>query len=214
MALETFLLYLATWTLVALSPGPAVMFVMSQGARFGTRGAIAGTAGICAGHLVCFTCVAFGLAALLASASGVLQAIRIVGALYLIYLGAKMLFAKARGATPRSENGNARAVAPSEPANHGIAMQGLLVQMTNPKNLLFVLALLPQFISAERPLLLQLAIMLTVTVIIDAVALLAYAHIAARGARALKGSRVMSWVERAFGGALIFFGLNLLVTRK
>ena len=207
MALETFLLYLATWTLVALSPGPAVLFVMSQAARFGTRGAVAGTAGICVGHLVCFSCVAFGLAALLASASGVLSAIRIVGALYLMYLGVRMVLAKPRGTTPVDGGGVA-------PAHHGIVLQGLLVQLTNPKNLLFVLALLPQFINAERPLLPQLAIMLTVTVVIDGVVLLAYAHLAVRGARALKGSRVMLWVERAFGGALIFFGIKLLLTRK
>ncbi len=209
MALETFLLYLATWTLVALSPGPAVMFVMSQAARFGNRGAVAGTAGICAGHLVCFACVAFGLAALLASASGVLQAIRIAGALYLMYLGAKMVLAKPRGTAVVNGNGDA-----APPAHHSIALQGLLVQLTNPKNLLFVLALLPQFIHAERPLLPQLGIMLAVTVVIDALMLLIYAQIAVRGARALKGSRVMLWVERAFGGALIFFGLKLLVTRK
>ena len=89
-----------------------------------------------------------------------------------------------------------------------------MVQLTNPKLLLFVLALLPQFISPDYPLLLQLAIMLTVTVVIDGIALLAYAQLAARGARALKGSRVLAWLERAFGGALIFFGLKLLIARK
>ena len=83
-----------------------------------------------------------------------------------------------------------------------------------PKLLLFVLALLPQFISPDYPLPLQLAIMLTVTVVIDGIALLAYAHIAVRGARALKGSRALAWVERSFGGALIFFGLKLLISRK
>ena len=76
------------------------------------------------------------------------------------------------------------------------------MQLTNPKLLLFVLALLPQFISPDHPLLLQLAIMLAVTVVIDGIALLAYAQLASRGARALKGSRVVAWLERAFGGAL------------
>ena len=88
------------------------------------------------------------------------------------------------------------------------------MQLTNPKNLLFVLALLPQFISPDRPVLTQLAIMFLVTVTIDGAVLLAYAHLAVRGSRALKGSRVMLWVERAFGGALIFFGIELLLTRK
>jgi len=206
MALNTFLLYLATWTLVALSPGPAVMFSMSQGARHGMRGAVAGTAGILLGHVLVFGAVAFGLAALLASYSGAVTTIRIVGALYLMYLGAKMLFGKPRGAEP--------VMAAAAPHHGGLVLQGLGVQLTNPKLLLFVLALLPQFISPDYPLVLQLAIMLAVTVIIDGIALLAYAHLAVRGARALKGSRGMAWLERAFGGALIFFGLKLLVTRK
>jgi homoserine/homoserine lactone efflux protein len=207
MPLETFLLYLATWTLVAISPGPAVLFSMSQAARHGMRGAAAGTAGILLGHVIVFGAVALGLAALLASYSGAVTAIRIVGALYLIYLGAKMLFSKPRGT-------EAIVAAPAPRAHGGLVLQGLGVQLTNPKLLLFVLALLPQFISPDYPLPLQLAIMLTVTVVIDGIALLAYAHIAVRGARALKGSRAVAWLERAFGGALIFFGLKLLVSRK
>ena len=56
--------------------------------------------------------------------------------------------------------------------------------------------------------------MLTITVVIDAAFLLGYAQIAVRGTHALKGSRVVTWLERAFGAALIFFGLNLLLSRK
>jgi homoserine/homoserine lactone efflux protein len=208
MALNTFLLYLATWTLFALSPGPAVIFVMSQAARNGMRGAVAGTAGILAGHVCCFTAVAFGLAALLASFSGAVTTIRIIGALYLMYLGVRMILTKPHGDT------SVVTAAPAAPAHRGIALQGLAVQLTNPKNLLFVLAFLPQFLSPNYPLLLQLAIMLTVTMVIDGVALLAYANLAAHGARVLKGSRVMLWVERVFGMALFGFGVKLLATRK
>jgi homoserine/homoserine lactone efflux protein len=208
MALDTFLLYLATWTVVALSPGPAVLFAMSQAARHGMRGAAAGTAGILLGHVVCFSFVAFGLAALLARVSGAMTVIRIVGALYLVYLGVRMLMSKPQGTA------HLNAAAPKPPAHAGIVLQGMLVQLTNPKNLLFVLALLPQFISADRPLLPQLAIMLTVTVVIDGAVLLAYAHLASRGARALKGSRLVAWLERGFGAALIFFGIRLALATK
>jgi len=207
MSLDVFFIYLATWTVVALSPGPAVMFAMSQGARHGMRGAVAGTAGILLGHLVCFTAVAFGLAALLASFSGAVTAIRIVGAVYLMYLGARMILSK-----PRQDAPVAPAAAP--PAHGGLVLQGLGVQLTNPKNLLFVLALLPQFIRPDHPLLLQLAIMLAVTVLIDGVVLLTYAHLAVRGARALKGSRAVLWLERVFGSALVFFGIKLLASPR
>jgi len=157
--------------------------------------------------VVVFIAVAFGLAALLASYSGAVTTIRIIGALYLMYLGAKMLFAKPRGNAAVTQ-------APAAPAHGGLMLQGLGVQLTNPKLLLFVLALLPQFIRPDYPLWLQLAIMLGVTVVIDGIALLAYAHLAAHGARALKGSRALAWVERIFGGALIFFGLKLLLAHR
>jgi len=206
MALDVFFIYLATWSVVALSPGPAVLFAMSQGARHGMRGAAAGTAGILLGHVICFSAVAFGLAALLASFSGAVTAIRIVGALYLLYLGARMILSKPRAQTPV-------AAAPAPPAHGGLVLQGLAVQLTNPKNLLFVLALLPQFIRPGHPLLLQLTIMLAVTVLIDGVVLLVYAQLAVRGARALKESRALRWLERVFGAALVFFGIKLLTSR-
>ncbi|HET9863664.1 MAG TPA: LysE family transporter, partial [Steroidobacteraceae bacterium] len=79
---------------------------------------------------------------------------------------------------------------------------------------LFVLALLPQFIRPGHPLLLQLAIMLAVTLIIDGLVLMTYAHLAVRGARALKGSRVVRWLERIFGAALVCFGVRLLASPK
>jgi homoserine/homoserine lactone efflux protein len=152
--------------------------------------------------------VAFGLAAVLSKMNGAMTVIRVIGALYLMYLGVRMILSKTR-ATP-----DVTAVAPAPPARGGIVLQGLLVQLTNPKNLMFVLAFLPQFISASRPLLPQLAIMLAVTIVIDAIFLLAYAQLAAHGTRALKGSRVVTWLERAFGAALIFFGLKLLLSRR
>jgi homoserine/homoserine lactone efflux protein len=93
-------------------------------------------------------------------------------------------------------------------------LQGLAVQITNPKNLLFVLAFLPQFISPAYPLLLQLAIMLAVCVVVDGAVLLAYGYLAVRGSRALKGSRVIAWAERTFGAALIYFGVTLLIARR
>jgi homoserine/homoserine lactone efflux protein len=206
MSLDVFFVYLATWTVVALSPGPAVMFAMSQGARHGMRGAVAGTAGILLGHVVCFSAVAFGLAALLASFSGAVTAIRIVGAVYLMYLGARMILSKPRADAP--------VAAAAPPPHGGLVLQGLGVQLTNPKNLLFVLALLPQFIRPDHPLLLQLSIMLAVTMLIDGAALLTYAHLAVRGARALKGSRALLWVERVFGTALVFFGIKLLASPR
>ena len=73
MSVKTVLLHLLTWLLVALTPGPAVMCVVSQAARHGLRAGFAGILGIQIGNFIFFVCVAFGLAALLAAATNAMS---------------------------------------------------------------------------------------------------------------------------------------------
>jgi len=207
MSAEIFLLYLGTWSLAALTPGPAVMCAMSHATRFGFRQAFVGILGIQLGHFVFFACVAFGLAALLAKATAAFTMLRIVGALYLVYLGLRIVVSTfRRRATVPS--------ATSTPARTGLLLQGFVIQVTNPKALLFMSALLPQFIQPQHPLPMQLAILLATTIAVDIVVLSAYAWFALRGAQSLRASGVTKWLERAFGAALLFFGVRLLASRN
>jgi threonine/homoserine/homoserine lactone efflux protein len=94
-------------------------------------------------------------------------------------------------------------------------LQGFAIQVTNPKALLFMSALLPQFIQPEQALPVQLAVLLAITIAVDVLVLSAYACFALRSAQSLRASGVAVWLERAFGAALIFFGIRLLnATRK
>jgi homoserine/homoserine lactone efflux protein len=206
---KLFLLYLATWTLVALTPGPAVLCAMSQATRHGFRASLAGILGTQAGNFIFFLCTALGLATLLRTATTAFDALRIVGAIYLCYLGVRIVLTSFRRAT-------ATAVEPAitPPAHGSLFFQGLAIQLTNPKALLFVSALLPQFIEPDRPLLLQLSILLAVTVVVDLVVLSSYAFLAERGAQSFRGSRFVRWLERVFGAALVLFGFRLLLSRK
>ncbi len=207
MSSETFLLYLATWSLVALTPGPAVLCAMSQATRYGFRSALAGIAGIQLAHFVFFGCVGFGLAALLATATTAFAVLRVVGAAYLLYLGIGIVVATLR---PR-----AAVPAPAPPPRRrNLLLQGFAIQITNPKALLFMSALLPQFIHPDRALVLQIAILLATTIVVDTVVQVAYAYFASRGARSLRTAGITVWLERAFGAALVLFGVRLLVARK
>jgi threonine/homoserine/homoserine lactone efflux protein len=203
MSIETFLLYLSTWSLVALTPGPAVMCAMSQATRYGFRHALAGVAGIQLAHFVFFGCVGFGLAALLATATTAFTVLRIVGAAYLLYLGGSVLVATFR---PEA----AGLVASTPPRRRNLLLQGFAIQITNPKALLFMSALLPQFIQPELGLPPQLAILLATTIVVDAMVQIAYAYFASQGAQSLRTSGVSLWLERAFGAALVLFGVRLL----
>ena len=208
MSAEVLFLYFATWSLVALTPGPAVMCAMSQATRYGFRPALTGILGILCGHLVFFGGVASGLAALLAAASATFLVLRLAGAVYLCYLGIRII-----ASTFRPAEGTEQIVEPL-PARRRLWLQGFAVQVTNPKALLFMSALLPQFVQPQRPLAPQLAILLAVTIAVDGVVLGAYAYFALRGARRLRAWGVTAWLERVFGTVLILFGVRLLANRK
>lgn len=206
MSAKLFLLYLAAWSLAALIPGPAVLCSMAQSTRYGFRASLAGISGIQSGTFAFFACIALGLGALLSAATVAFSILRLVGALYLFYLGGRMILAtfRRRPAPP----GVARRV----PRN--LFLQGLLIQLTNPKALLFVSALLPQFIEPGRALIPQLLILLAATVAVDVVVLSAYAFLARRGMESFRASRAKAWLERAVGAMLVFSGFRLLLTRR
>jgi homoserine/homoserine lactone efflux protein len=207
MNFQLLLLYIGTWALVALTPGPAVLCAMSHSTRFGFRASLLGICGIQTGNLLFFIGVACGLAALLSTATTAFTILRWVGAAYLFYLGLRILAGNFR--LPAEEQ-----VPVAITSGRNLFLQGLLIQITNPKALLFVSALLPQFLEPHRPILLQLALLLAVTIAIDLVVLSAYAYFAERGFRTFRATRVAAWLERVFGAALIFFGIRLLVSRR
>jgi len=209
MNTKTFLLYFLTWSLVALTPGPAVMCSMAQSTRYGFRSSLAGISGIQLGNLAFFICVALGLGALLATATTAFTILRFVGAIYLFYLGSRILLS-----TFRRQASKAAVPVVSLPARRSLFLQGLLVQLTNPKALLFVSALLPQFLDAHRPILLQLAILVLTTIFVDSIVLSSYALLAHRGIRSFRNSRASAWLERVWGATLVFFGFRLLLSRK
>ncbi len=207
MSLQVFLWYLATWLLVAVTPGPAVMYAMSSATRYGFRSALAGVAGILLGHVVFFSCVACGLAALLATATTAFTLLRILGAVYLLYLGLRLLISTFRARERKT------AVAAAPASRRGLLLQGFAIQVTNPKALLFMSAFLPQFIDPNRSLWGQLAILFATTVVGDALVLGTYAYLAERGAASLRASGLTVWLERVFGVTLLFFGVRLLRSR-
>ena len=165
---------------------------------------MAGILGIQLGHFVFFGCVASGLAALLDTASTAFGILRVVGAVYLCYLGLRLIVATTR--IPKPEQ-----VVKSIPTQRRLVWQGFAIQVTNPKALLFMSALLPQFIRPDHPLPIQLGLLLGITIAVDVVVLSMYAWLAMRGARSLQTAGLTAWLERALGAALLFFGVRLLV---
>jgi homoserine/homoserine lactone efflux protein len=208
MSISTLILYVGTWLVVALTPGPAVLCVMSQVARYGLRSAHRGVLGIQLGNFAFFVCIALGLVTLLMTTTNAFTALKVAGAGYLVYLGigvVKASFRSSEHIVPR---------APRPAGERGLVLQAFMVQVTNPKALLFVSALLPQFVDASQHMMLQLTLLMICTIVVDTVVLVCYAFLVERGMQSFRSSGFSRWIERAFGFALVALGLRLLAWRK
>jgi len=141
-----------------LIPGPAVLLVLTRTAQGGKKLGIATGLGIAAGDFVHTLCAAVGLSAILMTSALAFNAVKLVGAAYLVYLGVRAI----RAAPPRS---NANGAAPAPGARPSLApsrafWQAIPVEVLNPKTALFFLAFLPQFVHPGRgPAFVQFAVL-------------------------------------------------------
>ncbi|WP_213454633.1 LysE family translocator [Rhizomonospora bruguierae] len=130
--------YLAAIVVFMVTPGPDMMFVLANAARYGTRAGVVAALGVAAGEAVHVTAVVCGLAALVSASPVLFTAIRWAGATYLIVLGVRAL---------RSDHGPV-GVEPQRGDRPGRAfLRGLVTNLLNPKMILFSVAFLPQFVD-------------------------------------------------------------------
>ncbi len=139
MFFSNLLLFASIIVVLALTPGPDVIYITTRGIAQGRTAALLSTVGICIGYLVYTMLAALGLSALLQSSVIAFDIIRYTGAIYLLYLGIRTLMSKA------GDPLRLRAVNPV-PAGR-ILQQGILTSMLNPKGILVFAALLPQFVN-------------------------------------------------------------------
>ena len=139
--IHNFSVFLLTGILLNLTPGPDTFYILGRSLAQGRGAGVASALGISTGSLVHTFAAAFGLSALLATSASAFFAIKLAGAAYLVYLGARMLFSRAGAAT-----------IPAAFSSSGfwvVFRQGMLTNILNPKVALFFLALMPQFIAAD-----------------------------------------------------------------
>ncbi len=199
MALTTWLAFLFAATLIAVSPGPGAATSMSVGLRHGYWAALRAILGLQSALVIQLSIVAAGLGALLAASTTAFNIMKLLGAAYLIWLGIQ----KWREA-PQAVAGENITTPPS-----GLFVQGLLVNLTNPKAIVFIAALTPQFIDPGRPQWLQFLILAATMCGVDTVVMSGYAMLATHLRRWLNDARAMKAQNRFFGG--IFVGAGMLL---
>jgi homoserine/homoserine lactone efflux protein len=195
MTLSGILLFAATEFLLSLTPGPAVLLVISQGMRGGFRTSARAAAGILSGNAIYFAASAAGLGALLIASQRVFVVLEWAGAIYLALLGLKMVFFP-------SEPGVATSV-----VDRSAFRQGLLTQLANPKAIAFFTALLPQFIDPHQAMPMQFIVLGIVSITVELPVLLFYGYAADRGRERL--SRHAMLVQRLAGACLVVAAARL-----
>jgi len=188
---------------LALLPGPAVVYIVARTLAQGRRSGMASVAGVALGNLGNAVAAAFGLAALFAVSAAAFTVVKLIGAAYLIYLGVRLW----RDAGSSGHTTDLPAVTPR--SERRIFIDGFVVALLNPKTALFFVAFLPQFMSphaAALPQTLSLGALFTVIAgCTDLGYVLLAALVAPRLQRAATARRTG---QRVAGGA--FIGLGLL----
>jgi len=210
MNLETVLAYTAVATVAILSPGPAILLALRNSVAFGLRSVVWSSLGNISGLFCLSSAAMLGLGLLLNSSAVLFSVVKVLGALYLFYVGIRHLFGRTSAfasdpATPMKT----RTSAPLQ-----LYREAFLMAAINPKPILFFTALFPQFISAREPLLPQFLILTGIFMTLSFITLLGYASVAGRARALLRRPRVARWVDRTIGTVFISFGTALLSLRR
>jgi homoserine/homoserine lactone efflux protein len=192
---------------IALSPGAGAVLAMSHGASYGPPRASATIAGQELGLAFILIVAGVGVGSLLMASAWAFLAVKLGGAAYLIYVGLRQWRAPVaqQTSTPRG--------APDVSWRKRCAT-GFLTNATNPKGIVFMVAVLPQFIVAGRPLVSQLAVMTVTMCAIDAVIMHAYAYGANAFGRVFKQPRAVRIQNRVFGTLLMAAGTAIIFVRR
>jgi threonine/homoserine/homoserine lactone efflux protein len=203
-----------TWWLFAgmelvlcLTPGPAVLYVISSGLRAGVRKSIASTLGILAANAVYFAISGSGVGAILIASYNLFFAVKWLGAAYLVYIGLRALFGKA-SIIPAEEG------VPERIGGWRLFRDGFILQAANPKAIVFFTALLPQFIDPHSSIVLQVVILGVTSNVIEFLILLGYGAAAGRALALARQPHYATWTNRVAGMLLIGAGAGLATLRR
>jgi threonine/homoserine/homoserine lactone efflux protein len=197
MTWHTWWLFLVTETALSLSPGPAVLLVVSQGLRRGGRSSVFSSCGILSANALYFAISAAGLGAAILTSYQLFSLIRWVGAAYLVWLGLRAIFGSDSRFLPEANGASPFA------SNRRLFTNGFLLQAANPKALVFFAAILPQFVTPAQPMAVQFALLGVTSVVAEFFVLLGYGVLAGRASELARQPRFAKTADRLAGVLLL-----------
>ena len=201
MTVEIYLAYVLACILIAVIPGPTVTVIIANSLAHGTRAGLLNVAGTQLGLGLMMAILIVGLSSVIAAMSWLFDWLRIAGAVYLVYLGYRLL---------RSPDALAEAKAPAP--RGGFFLQGFLVMMSNPKALFWFGAFIPQFVDPKGNYVAQIAFLGVTAMVVALLSDGAYAVLTGR-AGAFLSKRKVRLVSRLSGGFLIGGGVWLALRK-
>lgn len=196
MSLETWLAFFAACWVISLSPGAGAIASMSSGLQYGFWRGYWNALGLQLALVVQIAIIAAGLGAVLAASSTAFTLIKWFGVAYLVYLGIKQWRALP---SDLSDDSAPRPI--GKPLS--LVFRGFLVNISNPKALVFMLAILPQFIDPHAPLLAQYLTIGVTMVAVDLTVMAGYTGLASKVLRALKTPKQQRRMNRTFAGLFV-----------
>lgn len=213
MHFTTWLTFFFAACVIAVSPGSGAVLSMSHGLNYGVKKASGTIMGLQAGLLLILAIAGAGVGSILMASEFAFSAVKTIGALYLIYLGISQWRAKID--VPVAGNAAADHVVHTQvPALSRRFLTGFLTNATNPKGIIFMVAVLPQFISHDVPLLPQLLILGVTMCAIDLVVMHGYAFAASIMQRYFRDPKWLKSQNRFFGGILMAIGAALFFVKR
>lgn len=204
---HTYLIFVVTTAVVCLTPGPAALLVVAQGISNGLRGAYWAIAGIALANAIYFALSATGVAALIVASGTLFSIIKWIGVAYLFYLGLSAMLSKSSALTVTQDKRHA--------VGGGRAFwQAVIVELSNPKAMLYFVALLPQFVDPAEPIVFQMLIFGATCIGLDVAAYSLYAWLGSKTQRFTANERFVRASNRTSGGLLMVAGAMMATVKR
>ena len=204
MALSVWLTFFAACWLLSLSPGAGAVASMSSGVRYGFVRGYWTAIGLQVALALQTLVVALGLGAILAASELAFNLIKWFGVAYLLWLGISQWRAEP---APLVSDYGARPI--GRPLS--LMLRGFLINASNPKSIIFILAVLPPFIDPSQPLAQQYLILAATMIGVDLLVMAGYTALAAKVLRLLRSPHQQKLLNRVFGGCFVL-AAGLLTT--
>jgi threonine/homoserine/homoserine lactone efflux protein len=202
----SFIAFLLAAVVLAVTPGPGIAYVVARTVAGGRAEGLASCFGTALGGMLHVAAAATGLSLLVAQSAMAFTVIKVLGAVYLVYLGLRLLLQK---------DVDAPAVSVPAQGPRRALVEGIVVEALNVKTALFFLAFLPQFVQAAEPVVPQLVLLGTVCVVlntlVDVIAVLGSARLLASSTARVARARLL---RRASGATMVALGTLLAFSRR